>query len=82
MDQGDRIMLELTIATRRGGIKERVFGFFVSTNPVSETNPTIDSITIDRVLNVAEYIRNGATPITHRQTFSRKNYSAFGQSVW
>jgi hypothetical protein len=82
MNEGDRIMLDLTIATGKGAILEKVFGFFVSLNELSETNPTIDSMTVDRVLNVAEVIRNKEEPIIHRQTFYRRNYYSMGQGIW
>lgn len=82
--KGDRILLELTISGTRGRngmMQETIYGLFISYNSIDEEN-TAESITINRVLNIAEVLRFNEDPVLHRQTLVLRNYNVIGQSSW
>ncbi|MBK8450757.1 MAG: hypothetical protein WBO31_09155 [Saprospiraceae bacterium] len=77
---GDEIKMVLTISGTRG-LQDTIIGYFVSYNPIKEGN-TVESVIIDRILNLAEFIRFNENPVLHRQTFTLRNYNSIGRGRW
>lgn len=77
---GDKIKLVLTIMDTRG-MQDIIIGYFVSYNPFAEGNQT-ESVTINRIINLAEFLRFKEEPIRYTQTFILSNYNRIGRGRW